>query len=54
MVSVADKHNGLDLFRRATERAFERKDGFIIERIALARPREIDDGDRVAQSPLRW
>jgi hypothetical protein len=49
MVSVADKHNGLDLFQRPTEPTLEREDGFVIERIALARPREMDDGDRVLQ-----
>jgi hypothetical protein len=49
MVSIAGKHNGLDLFRRPTEPPLERKDGFVVQRIALGRPREMDDGDRVLQ-----
>src|ERR1700728_2422782 len=45
MVPIADKHDGLDLFRRPTEPALERKDGFVVQRIALGRSREMHDGD---------
>lgn len=49
MVPIADKHNGFDLFRRTTEPALERKDGFVVQRIALRRPREMHDRDCVLQ-----
>src|ERR1700729_1814256 len=49
MVPIADKHNGLDLFRRSTEPALERKDGFVVQRIALGRPREMHDRDGILQ-----
>jgi hypothetical protein len=49
MVPIAGKHNGLNLFRRTTEPALERQDGFVVQRIALRRPREMHDRDRTVQ-----
>ena len=49
MIAVADEHDGFDLLRRSAEPTFEQEYGLVVQRVALRRPGEMHDRDRVLQ-----